>query len=236
MNILLIRSRERSVRTAARLAELGHVVVFLPVTRTNIMPFEIPAQPFDGIIFTSAVAPDIVASAIKNRSINGISLALPVWCVGDATANAAREAGFGDIRTGPGNAEQLAAIIAEHHGRSPARLFYPSAKDIAFDMAAALGHQSVLRQIVYEVELVDLEPEQISDALNRVSNGALLLYSARTAAQFFGLVERHGLARTLDSTAIIAISDKVANTVETTIGMKPKVAATPDEEAMLALL
>lgn len=77
----------------------------VPLTRIVALPARLETVP-DAIAATSANAvrnasPDLVESIRK----------LPLFAVGDATASAAAEAGFEDVRTASGDAESLARLV-----------------------------------------------------------------------------------------------------------------------------
>ncbi|KAJ3148879.1 hypothetical protein HDU89_004460 [Geranomyces variabilis] len=71
------------------------------------------ADDFSGLIVTSARGVAAFAAAVKNsRPTEDAWLVKPIWVVGNATASAAEEAGFIDIRgASSGDAERLADLL-----------------------------------------------------------------------------------------------------------------------------
>lgn len=99
--LLLTRPRAASRRFADALAHLGMCTVISPILR--IVPVAHDAQALAaarGLVFTSTHAVP-AAGAGRGR---------PAICVGPATAQAARDAGF-DVTEGPGDAAGLAPLL-----------------------------------------------------------------------------------------------------------------------------
>lgn len=99
--LLLTRPRDASRRFAAQVAYLGLPVVIAPVLR--IVPVEHDTARLAaarGLVFTSVHA---VPAA-------GAGLGRPAICVGPATADAARAAGF-EVTEGPGDAARMMPLL-----------------------------------------------------------------------------------------------------------------------------
>ena len=167
--LLLTRPGDASRRFAAQVAHLGLPVVISPVLR--IVPVEHDAARLaaaQGLVFTSVHAVP-AAGAGRGR---------PAICVGPATAEAARAAGFG-VTEGPGDAERMMLLLTglgagwlHPHGRHLAKVL------------------PVPGMMVY-----DQVPQALSDAAQNLLAGAepvlLPLFSprsARLAAQAAGRV------------------------------------------------
>ena len=105
--LLLTRPEPASRRFAAEAAPLGLPVVIAPVLR--IAPVAHDAARLAqarGLVFTSAHAvPAAVAAGAAGQG-------RPAICVGPATAEAARAAGF-DVTEGPGDALRMLPLLAE---------------------------------------------------------------------------------------------------------------------------
>jgi uroporphyrinogen-III synthase len=127
-------------------------------------------------------------------------LGLPCYTVGEATAEAAREAGFREVRTGPGDG---AAVLATMAGDGVGRALHLCGRDHLplEDPAVVLE-----RRTVYAAEEVKALGH---DAAEAVRAGALaLIHSGRAGATFAALVEQAGLGRA--NTSIVAISEAAA--------------------------
>lgn len=235
MKVLVTRAERAARKTAARLEKAGHRPVVLPLVEYRDTGAQIPAGPYSGIIFTSAAA----AETFRNRNDPHAESLLPgtAYCVGEATATAARSAGFADIVSGGSNAEALAAALVRRIGGGDVRPWlYLAARDRAFELEPVLAAHAIAMQTVeiYAAELVDPGRARLEAALGQCSGGAVLLYSRRTADHLLALGEAHGVMRHFDRLTFLAISRNVAEAVPG--GHNLKIAARPDEEALIELL
>lgn len=235
MRVLVTRNAEQAGGTAAKLTEQGHEAEILPLAEIRGLPEEIPAGPFDAIVFTSGHAPRLLVKRLALGEAGEDLLRLPVWCVGEATARAAREAGFSSVHEGAGDAQRMAEQLAEALPIE-SRLLYPCGRDIAFDMAAALAPRRTEPVAIYEAVLCDSDKPALTAALERCQEGAALLYSERTASHFIELVDRYGLGSMLECLTLIAISEKTADAARGRSGIRVIVAESPDEASMFSRL
>ncbi len=102
--LLLTRPAGQSARFAAAFEGRfgsGWTIVVSPLTRLVALDADLDLAGISTLIFTSETAVTVFSLKSQDRS-------LPCWCVGARTADAARRAGFADIRHGTGNAADLA--------------------------------------------------------------------------------------------------------------------------------
>lgn len=214
MRILIVRPQPGADATAARLAALGHEAVVHPLLETRPVAWALPSHAPDAAILSSAAAVRHAgppAEAIKS---------LPAHAVGEATAAAARAAGWADVAAGPGTMQALLADLAQKSaqrflhlaGAEPTPVVVPSALNLT-------------RVTVYETPLLALP------ALPEVT--AVLLHSPRTAAQFAGEWDRLGGRRNeIRLYAISAVTLAAAGTGWAQAHAAPE----PSESALLAML
>jgi uroporphyrinogen-III synthase len=101
MRILVVRPQPGADATAARLRAMGHDPVAHPLLATRPLPWALPAESPDAVILSSAAAvrhAGPLADALKH---------LPAHAVGEATAAAARAAGWSAVKAGPGTMQAL---------------------------------------------------------------------------------------------------------------------------------
>jgi uroporphyrinogen-III synthase len=179
-----------------------------------------PPEPteVDATFFTSANAARSAGPA------SGAFLDLPCYAVGEPTALAAREAGFGNVRTGPSDGKALFHLAAEDGVRR--------ALHLCGQHHLPLQHPQLhlIRRLVYAAEPAASLPAEARGAL---AGGALvLLHSPRAAATFADLVGAEGLDRA--SIRIAGISP--AATAAAGAGWKSaESAVVPRDEALLEL-
>ena len=182
--VLVTRPAHQAAPLMTALSLGGYTPVAAPVLQMTALEAEIPAGPFDAAAFTSANAVAAFAALDARR-------ALTVFAVGEATAAAARRAQFQRIVTGYDGAAALADLIRAQMP-SGARLLYPSARDVAFDLPGALAAHGIdaARVIVYRMDPADALP---GPALCAIETGCIALFhSARSLAAFTALAAASG--------------------------------------------
>ena len=179
-----------------------------------------PALPdlegFDALAFTSRNGVSAFAALMPRRDLR-------VFAVGEATAQAAREAGFSDVESADGAVDDLVALIAREM-QPGKRLLAPVARQPVADMAALLnGRVQVETLAVYEaVETRADAPEDVA---------AILIHSPRAALALAGLG-----AETVNQRRIIAISAQAAGLLNGLPIADLSIATHPSEAGMLEAL
>lgn len=230
--VLVTRPEPGASRTARRLEAQGHQPVVLPLTETVSLPLDIPtASRAAAVAVTSA-------NAVRHAPTKLIAAlaALPCHAVGKRTADACRAAGFGVVVEGPGDADGLAAAMAR--GLAGKEIVYLCGRTRFPAFEARLAAAGVTVRPAETYETVEQAYDD-ADILARLSNGPVgyaLLYSAKAATAVAGLAKRPNLRELLEPTEFLAISGRVADALRGTAGEKVRVAARPDEDALLALL
>jgi uroporphyrinogen-III synthase len=211
MRILVVRPQPGADATAARLAALGHEAVVHPLLDTMATKWARPATPPDAVILSSAAAVRHAGSEADPLKTQ------PAHAVGEATASAARAAGWRDVIAGPGTMQALLDGLAAGH-----YLHLAGADVTAVTVPTGI---SLSRAIVYETPLRSLP------ALPDVA--AVLLHSPRTAAHFAAEWDRLGGQRA--ALALLAISPA---TLAAAGGgwQRARAAPEPTEAALLAML
>ena len=105
--VLILRPEPGASATAARARALGLEPIVAPLFDVRAVPWEAPEPGrHDAMLFTSAHAPRLAGEPL------GALTQLPAYAVGEATAAAARAAGFAYVRTGASDAAALADLAA----------------------------------------------------------------------------------------------------------------------------
>ncbi len=215
----VVVTRPQPGATAARWRGRGATVTVAPLLEVASRPWTPPATMPDAVAVTSANGVRLAGPQAERY------FALPVFAVGEATAAAARAAGWRDIRDGGGTAARLfsAAAAAGAHDL----LHLAGVDRVAAPVPAGL---SVAVREVYVATLLDL-PSHVVGLLGDDRIDAVLLYSPRTAGHFARRVDAAGLDRA--GIAVAALSPAVAAAAGT--GWRVvAVAATPDDAALFA--
>ena len=135
MRLLVTRPEPDAERTAAALRARGHVVLVVPLLR--IEPVEqaaIGPGPFVALLVTSANAAPAIARHARFAQLR----TLPVFAVGDRSAEAMRAVGFADVASAQGDVSDLArwSLRALKPGAS---LLYLAGADRSGDLAGLLS-------------------------------------------------------------------------------------------------
>jgi uroporphyrinogen-III synthase len=177
--LLILRPQPGADATAARARALGLEPVVAPLFTIRPLPWE-PPDPagFDAVLLTSANAVREAGPALSHFT------GLPCWAVGEATAAAAGEAGFADVRTGSDDGTALVQAAAESgisrvlhlRGREHVALAWPSLE--------------VESRAVYAAEAATALPEPA----HRLRTPVALIHSPRAGARFAALAgEKEGI-------------------------------------------
>jgi uroporphyrinogen-III synthase len=157
---------------------LGLPIVHSPVLMAHsLAAWPTTADAYDAVIFTSPFAPALRPADPRWRD-------LPVFAVGEATAAAARAAGFGDVRCTGYTAADLCAVLSAH---AFLRALHPSGADIARDLAAAFPGR-VERIVVYRMIAATTLSSQATGLLRTSTELIVPLFSRRSAEAFATLV------------------------------------------------
>ncbi len=231
MRILVTRPDPDAERTAAALAARGHAAVPAPVTAIRRQAAVLPSGPVQALAATSHHAFGDLGADFERF--------LPVYAVGRRTAEAARAAGFRDVRTGTGDASGLGDLLRLTLPR-PARLIYLAGRDrkpaLEEAMSAAGYEASVVE--TYAAEALAEWPPAVVEALRSSDTEieAALHYSRRSAELALSLADRAGLTDAFLRLRHVCLSEDCAEPLRARGAPAVAVAARPDEDALLALL
>lgn len=205
MRVLIVRPEPGNAATAAAVAAMGLESVAAPLFEVVPRPWDAPEpEQFDAVVMTSANA----------ARLGGTGLAafthLPLFAVGEATAAAARAAGFGDVRTGAGDSGDLGPVL-------PARTLHLTGDDHRPLPTSA----DVTVYVVYAAEPLGFALPPKADIA--------LVHSPRAAARLAEMMPAKA------TTHLIAISPAAAHSAG--VGWAGvDIADIPREHAMLATL
>ena len=177
----MLRPEPGNARTAVAIEAMGREAIRLPLFAVAALPWDVPdSDGFDALLLTSA-------NAVRH---GGASLqrlrALPVLAVGDATASAARAAGFVVAETGEGGVSALSTRVGN-------RLLHLAGRE----------HVGVRGTTTIAVYAADALPIARS-AVTSLEGCIALLHSVRAARAFASLPLHRS------TIAVAALSEAVA--------------------------
>jgi uroporphyrinogen-III synthase len=174
MRIAITRAAPENARTAERVRARGGEPVLAPLLTIVPCGYDTNTEGAQALIFTSSngvrAFPDV------RRARDRIVLA-----VGDVTAEAARDAGFADVRSADGDVESLAALAQATLDPAKGKLIHIAGDHVAGDLGGALRAAgfTVERRLAYASVAVSTLAAAFSAPLD-----AVLFHSARAAETF----------------------------------------------------
>src|ERR1700722_577186 len=233
MRLLVTRPEPDAERTAEALPARGHEGLVSPLLRIEPVPDAVIGPgPFAALLVTSAnVAPAIAAHArfAQLRS-------LPVFAVGDRSAEALRAAGFAGVTSAHGGVDDLAAL-ATSCIRPGGSLLYLAGADRSGDLAGVLSGRgfAVSTVVIYRAAPVTaLSP--IAAAAIEVIDG-VLHFSRRSAEMYLTAARAGGVYDDAINPMIhFCMSAQVAEPLIRAGATDVRVAQEPSESTLLSLI
>ncbi len=224
MRVLVTRPSDQAARSAQKLAALGHEAVIAPALEIFPTGAAVPDGPFDLILATSAQA---FAGWTAAQTLEGVATA----CVGEKTAQAARDAGF-QVKWVAPRAEVLAETLIAR--TKPGAALYLAGRERKPVLEDRLGGAGWRLEVVetYDARPVAFWPEAVVAALRGGRIDAVLHYSPRSAGAAVAL-----LGERAASLLHFCLSPDVADICRLSApSAKIITASQPDEEALFHLL
>jgi uroporphyrinogen-III synthase len=231
MRVLVTRPLPDGERTAATLRAKGHDVLLAPLMQVRPIPAELAGN-WSAVIITSANA----LRALTKEQLAPL-LGLPLYAVGSRSAEAARAAGFREVRTAQGDADALVRLIAERYANEAAPYLYLAGEHRAADIEGALAGKGikVTTVVVYRNMTTGFPPELIH-AVERKQLDVALHFSRRSAENFVIGARTAGLLAQALTMKQLCLSAQVAGPLTAAGAHDVAVARRPDETSLLALL
>jgi uroporphyrinogen-III synthase len=218
LRIWITRTQPGASDTAERLCALGHEPVIDPVLEVRKLTPKIDLDGVTALAFTSRNGVEAFAALSPTRD-------LPLFVVGDATADAARAAGFASVRSAGGDVEALAELI-----NVEGLVLCPGAAEPATDLPTLLARRGVETRAAAVYETVALHPTTALSQLAALD--AVLVHSPKAARVLAGLIAPAAAPHLL----FACISEKAAKPLIDAGHQKLRAAQFPDEAGLLKLL
>jgi uroporphyrinogen-III synthase len=216
--LLILRPEPGNSRTAAAASAAGLEPHRFPLFETRPVAWEPPDPlPYTGIMMTSANAARFAGPALLKY------LHLPLFAVGDATAEAARAVGFTSVVSGD---KDVARLLAEIATLGEQHILHLCGADHL--PSSAIGIH-IARRIVYTSVPLAL-PAGLANQLGKAP--IAMLHSPRAAERFAQLVAEVGADR--NQINLIAISQSAADAAGEG-WEKVAIAPQPRDEALIEI-
>ncbi|MDB5668243.1 MAG: hypothetical protein JWL74_1193 [Alphaproteobacteria bacterium] len=220
--VLILRPQPGANETADRARARGLEPVVAPLFTVRPLDWDPPSPAdFDAVLVTSANAPRHAGEALAAFTH------LPAYAVGDASAAAAREAGFGIVRVGPSDGPAAVRLMeADGIGRA---IHFTAPEPAELPSSGV----EITQVPVYITLPGDRLPDEVVTAVN--AGAVVLLHSPRAAELFGDLIDdRRAISR------IAAISDATAAAAgagwaDVVVASEPRDEALVDAAASVAI-
>lgn len=241
MRVLITRPESRAGKTAAKLGELGHEVVRLPL----FTPIHDRAAAEAAIATPHACIAVTSAEAVRGLAELGFALAphlgTKVFAVGKATAFAARAAGFRNIEASVGGGPELASLILDYYamaGRPKLPVLYLAGEKRMgrFEKILAENDLECVVAETYRMEPIPYSLEEQQAMLVERKADAVFFFSREAANAFFGLDVFHQSREVIRKTLFLCLSRNIAEAVPEELRNSAVVSDRPDEDELIDLL
>ena len=218
LRVAITRTLPDAEHTAERLRAVGAEPILAPLITIIPCAYNTNVEDTQALLFTSANG---VRAFPDARRLH----AKPVLTVGDGTADAARSAGFSDVRSADGDVGALAALAKATLQPSAGKLVHIAGDHVAGDLAGALRSAgfTVERRVAYAARAALAPPAELLQPLDVV-----LFHSARAAETFVALG-----APNADKLTAACISGAVAQAAGKARWARIIVSPAPREDALL---
>ncbi|HEX2020036.1 MAG TPA: uroporphyrinogen-III synthase [Aurantimonas sp.] len=214
--VLILREAGAAERTAAEIAARGHEPLILPLESFEILAAPPPAGSFAAFAVTSAQAVAPLARHFPGDP-------RPLFAVGKATASAASDAGFFDVRAADGAAEGIAALAAAGLPAG-ATILYAAGRTRTGTLETGLAAAGIGCAVweVYATRRLDPDPAAVGEATGGRAPDAVLVLSVGQA-EAFGALCRAMPDAFMPSPLVLALSQRIAAALPVELRRKARI-------------
>jgi uroporphyrinogen-III synthase len=232
MRVVVTRPQADSERTAVALRARGHEVLIAPLLNVEPVATEFSGG-WGGLIITSANAP----GAIAGHSARDKLTKLPLFAVGQRSANAARQAGFANVTSAGGDVRDLVRLIVARRADAAAPLLYLAGEDRAADLVAELISHGIAVEMAAVYRAVTAPfPAALTAALKAGEVDAVLHFSKRSAENYIAGARQAAIIAQALAVRHLCLAQPIAEPLSGAGAGSIAIAKRPDEAALIALL
>jgi uroporphyrinogen-III synthase len=225
---LITRTQPGAQVSVNALQNLGFDAIAIPAATTTPTDAALTVNGVQALLMTSAAA---ARSTITTPQVR----ALPVYAVGDATADAANQAGFETVISAGGDGATLAVLAADRMKPGDGALLHLRGQEVAGDvtgMLNACGFETRLLEVYQTHDHPDFRGT-IRESLES-NSGGIVFHSPAGARRFLQAIEGANLK--LDGWTAFGLSLACLLPIESSGFRAIFAAERPDEDALIELI
>ena len=232
MRILVTRPREDAEALAGLLGARGLETIIEPLLEIEYV--DGPRLDLDGVQALVATSANGLRAFAKREN----NTSLPVFAVGDASARAAKEAGFTWVLSAAGDVQALAALLVAECDPARGALLHAAGSRLAGDLAGLLEGAGFAyrREVLYRSRKSRALSASTAQALKEGAVDGILFFSPRTAETFVILARNADLAESCSGVMAFCLSAAVAAMAEGLAWRQVVIAGRPVEDSLLAAI
>lgn len=231
MRILVTRPLPDGERTAAILRQRGYEALVTPLMQVEPIAADLLGD-WSAVIISSANA----VRALDPQRLASLKT-LPLFAVGQRSADAAREAGFTNVRSADGDAAELIQLVAGNHSDNASTYLYLAGEDRAADLEVELAKRGIkVRTSVVYKNVTRSYPPQLIPALRDRMIDAVLHFSRRSVENYLSGARSAAIEQAALAPEHFCLSAQVAEPLRAAGVSRISVAPAPNEAALLAIL
>jgi len=235
MLLLVTRPEPEGTKLKGQIEAIGHEAVVEPLMEAELLPEAV--DDFDGVAALIATSRNALRALSQSPYLHD-AVAIPLFAVGQGTAEIARDLGFERIAIGPGSVSGFAAAIAGTLDPADGLIVHLAGDVLAGDLAGELQELGfrVLQPVVYRMKAAEALSEGTREAIGEGAIDGVVLMSPRTARIYAGLIKRHGLTDAAAEVVHVCLSDAIARSLAPLGEVPVEVSDGPSLNALLELI
>ncbi|HEY6024510.1 MAG TPA: uroporphyrinogen-III synthase [Pseudolabrys sp.] len=230
MRVVITRPEPDGKRTATALRAQGHEVLIAPLMKVQTVAADLSGN-WSAVIVTSANAPNSIADNVARNAL----IKLPLFAVGQRSAEAAQQAGFTDVTSAGGDVRDLVRTLSAQRGDAKTPVLYLAGEDRAADLVGQLAARGIAAdmRVVYRAVTTPF-PTELTEALKANEVDAVMHFSRRSAENYVAGARQAGISGPALAVRHLCLSKQVAEPLAG--ASRVAIAARPDEAALIELL
>jgi len=229
MRLLVTRPKEDSEGLVRALDEMGVESRVEPLLNIEVdAKAQVKLNGVQALLITSANGVRAFAEVEKDRQIG-------VLTVGDASARAAREAGFKAVESASGDVEALADLVKGRLKPEDGALLHVAGSRVAGDLGGLLedAGYTYKRAVLYHASKADSLTQGTKKAIRDRELDGVVFFSPRTAESFVSLARKARLQKSCREMTVYCLSRAVAEKASALNWKTVETADKPEQDALL---